>query len=388
MRSARAAALVSLLSATLAHGGGAHADGALLVVPVEGGTWASQIAFLQTVPRAPGVAFHVRVIEDDTHRALPCGRYEIALDPDGARALRIGRCDPATGATEIVLVDRAALFAPGDPVPRPRSVAVGAIALRQGGAAGGVAPVGGIDVRCSAMVRPWVADLLSGEAVYLSPEHYRIEPIDPALRAETRGGVWVVSASQSAGTADAAFRVIDLRDGREMVRGRVSLRCAASSRPPAPLTARATSSTGTESSPFRLPAGAVGRGSTVGAPAMRLSCVNTAAPTVVWRYIAPADGTFEFLVQGGFDTVVEVRARGNGGEPRPLGCNNDDGGRANHSRVVVRLSRGEAYDIAVSGAAGAVGRYEVAVLQIPPDVELRPTPEGNLDAVYIDPEDP
>jgi hypothetical protein len=337
------------------------------VLPVEGGSWASQIAALQAAPRAPGVAFHVRVVEDDTRRVVQCGRYALTLDAPGAAALRLGACDPATGATEVLLVDRAALFVEADPVPMPVPVAVSAVAVRTGGAEGGAAPQAGVELRCVAAVRPFVADMLNGAFVYLTPDRYRLEPLDPRMRAEAQRDAWVVTTTAHDAVAEAAFRVVDARDGREVVRSRVAMQCRVAGFAVAPPAECAPVELGTVGAPFRLPARAVGRGSAEGGAPERLSCADVPAPTVVWRFVAPADGTYEFLLQGSFDTALEVRTAGEGA--RALGCNDDDG-HASHSRVVARLSRGAGYDVVVSGYGGGAGRYEVAAIEIPDDVEL------------------
>jgi hypothetical protein len=325
----------------------------------------------------------VRVLEDDTRRVVPCGRYALALDVDGARALRFGACDPATHATEVVLVDRAALFAPGEPVAIPRTVAVSAVAVRHGATAGGAVPTGGVDVRCTATVRPFVADLLNGANVYLSPEYYRLEPLDLSVRIDSTRDLWVVSAGPNRARADAAFRVVDVRDGHEVLRSRVVLQCATPAVAP-PLSVQPTThlappfrgpENGTWAAPFRLPAGAVGQGSTVNAPLGRVACSDGPAPTVVWRFVAPADGRYEFLLRGGYDTVLEVRGRSGNGASTSLGCNDDDD-RPTHSRVVARLTRGEAYDLVVSGYGAGQGWYAVTAIRMPTDVEVRPGPEG------------
>jgi hypothetical protein len=347
----------------------ARADDGLQVVPLEGGSWASQIATLQATPRAPGPAFRVRVLEEGSRRVVPCGHYALSLDAVGAAALRLGRCDPSTAATEVTLHDRAALFAPGDPVPVPLPVSVRAVAVRFGGAGGGAAPVAGVEVRCIASVRPFIADLLNGTFVLLTPDRYRLEPLDPRLRAEVQSDAWTVTAQGRDMLAEAAFRVLDLRDGREVVRSRVAMQCRAGNVAAAPVAPAApVLELGTTAAPFRLPARAVGRGSTQGGTHARLSCATAPAPTVVWRFVAPSEGTFEFLLQGSYDTALEVRAAAEGA--RSLGCNDDDEGRTFHSRVVARLARGEAYHLLVSGAGGEWGRYELAAIGLPDDIEL------------------
>jgi outer membrane protein assembly factor BamB len=217
-------------------------------------------------------------------------------------------------------------------------------------------------MRCSGSVRPFLVDLRDGTSVYLAPEQFALEPLDAGVHTAVGRDGWLVFATSERGVAEASFRVVDLRDGREVTRNHVRMDCSVSD------LSRAPSDSASSEPPAYLPAGAVGRGETRGASAGRLTCTQAPAPITVWRYTAPYDGTFEFLLQGGFDTALEVRAAGDGGAS--LGCSDDDG-VPTHSRVVGRLVAGRQYDLFVSGQAGASGRYEVAVIPIVPDVELR-----------------
>ena len=340
----------------------ARAAGSLEVVPVEGGTWPSQIAALEAAASPGHAGFHVRVVEDDTTRALACGQYTLQLDPRGAQALQVGACDPSTAATEIILVDRSAMFAPGNPVAVPMPVEVRAYGMRLGSASGGAGLAGGVEFRCTASVRPYVADLLDGHMVFLTPDRYALEPLDVRVHAAVGRDGWVISSREGSGSTDAAFRIVDVHDGREIVRRRVAMQCAVSAE-----TEQAAVSPERVRAPLRLPPGAVGRGMTDGGAPDRLECTQSEAPTVVWRYTAPRDGTYEFLLQGGYQTALEVRRAG--ADARPLGCSHD-ARIATHARVVARLAGGEQYDLLVSGEDGESGEYDVAVIPIQLDVVI------------------
>ena len=309
---------LALFVVLVAHARVARSAGPLEVSPVEGGTWLSQIAALQAATTGPHASFHVRVVDGDTRRAVPCGQYALQLDARGSQALAVGSCDPGTGATEIVLVNRAAMFAPGDPVA-PVPIAVSAYAVRLGSAS----LASGVEFHCMAWVRAYVADLLDGHPVYLTPERYAIEPLDGRLHAVLARDGWVISSQDGVASTDVAFRIVDVVDGREVARRRVAMQCAMTTE-----TERG-SPLGVMLSPLRLPAGAVGRGVTDGAVANRLVCTRSDAPTVVWRYTAPRDGMYEFLLQGGYQTALEVRPAGS--DTESLGCSH--GERIAHARA-------------------------------------------------------
>ena len=341
----------------LALAGPALGDDALEVLGSDGHSWAERIAGLQRNTFPPGTSFRVIVVDRANRRAFACGAYSLAFDAVGARALRFGACNPGDGSTEVILVDRSALFTAGDPVPTPVAAGIVASATQTGAAGGGAASGAGIEFHCNAWVRPFVRDLLHGGVVYLSPDRYLLEPIGAQVQAAVARDGWSVSAGGGAALAEAAFRVVDRVDGHEVTRDRVSLSCRSGTgrdapRPPIDEAAR-------------LPVGAVGRGSTLGASSQRLSCVESDAPAVRWTYTAPYDGTFEFVLQGGYDVAMQVHDA----DARSLGCSTEDG-IGTHAHVVARLSRGTRYAIDVGGEAGEGGTYEVAVLPIRPDVEI------------------
>lgn len=108
MRLTRSLAFVATLAIVPS---AALADG-LVVHSREYGSWTESIARLERNPASEGQTLHVDVRDDAAH-PLECGAYRLALDTVGARAFALGRCDPATGMTEVRLFRRAALFARG-----------------------------------------------------------------------------------------------------------------------------------------------------------------------------------------------------------------------------------------------------------------------------------
>ncbi len=335
----------------------AVADDALEVVGSDGHSWAERIAWIHQTRLAAGTSFRVIVVDRAARRALACGAYSLAFDAIAVRALRFGACNPADGSTEVILVDRTALFAAGDPVPVPLAAGIVANVAQSVRAVGGANAGAGIEFHCNAWVRPFVRDLLNGGVVYLSPDRFVLEPLGAQVQAAVSRGGWALGASGGVALADAAFRVVDRVDGHEVTRDRVSLSCrsgSASEPTRAPVDEVA-----------RLPHGAVGRGRTTGATSQHLGCAESDAPMVRWTYTAPYDGTFEFLLQGGYDVALEVRDA----ETNSMGCSSEDG-IGTHARVVARLTRGSRYTIDVGGEAGEAGAYEVAVIPIRPDVEI------------------
>ncbi len=326
--------------------------GALEVVTVDGFDWADRIAAIQRTSTPPGTAFRVLAIDRETRRAYACGGYALTLDAIGARALRLGACDPRDGSTEVVLIDRAALFSTGGSVAQPLAVGIDARAATAATVSAGV------EFRCTAWVRPFVRDPQGGGVVYLSPGRYRLEPLDGHVQTSASREGWSLASTAGSAVAEASFRVLDRLDGREVVREHVSLSCRTGS--------AVRASQVPEPSAVHLPVGAVGRGTTEGAGQVQVACAGSQAPAVRWEYTAPYDGTFEFLAQGSFDVAMDVQDAA----AQPVGCSTEDG-VGTHARVVVRLSRGGQYTIRVGGEAGESGRYEVAVIPVRPDVDIQ-----------------
>src|SRR5690348_7215316 len=86
----------------------AHADG-LSLATEEYGPWPNAVAALQTELHSEGRAVHV-VVRDGAGEIARCGTYSLTLAAPGGAAFVVGACDPSTGATELVLAHRTALF--------------------------------------------------------------------------------------------------------------------------------------------------------------------------------------------------------------------------------------------------------------------------------------
>ena len=125
--------LIALIGGALIGGVGlalvvrtAHAQDRELSIEVVGEAgWAETVAALQHDASAQGAHLSVRVVDATAHRA-PCGFYALTFDEPGARAFTIGTCDPATDATDVVLVSRTDLFSHEGVVPRPRAIRLAA----------------------------------------------------------------------------------------------------------------------------------------------------------------------------------------------------------------------------------------------------------------------
>lgn len=199
--------------------------GALGVRTLEHGGWAESIAMMQVDPGAEGSTLHV-VVEDTSGARSSCGAYALALDAPGAQAFRVGRCDPQSGATELVLASRDALFAWDGATWRPRRIAIAASELRVGGARGGAAQPAATELSCSLAVRPYLVDLRTGARVRATPDRFALVPVgdarrDRAARVETAGDGWTVRA----GTVRVEYELVDRESGEVVLREAVHLAC-------------------------------------------------------------------------------------------------------------------------------------------------------------------
>ncbi len=194
------------------------------VTTLEHGEWADTIAALQADVDAPGSLVHVCVDTGDGACA-PCGQYTLALDDAGARAFRIDECDSSTGATRIVLVDRAALFDHDDVVPRPRVVTIHAALLRDVASSGGGRVSGGSALSCTARVQPFLRDLEHGTIVYLRPDRYDVRVEHASVTASATDDAWVLSTNERIAT-EVDYVVVDRATGRQELRGHTSLECS------------------------------------------------------------------------------------------------------------------------------------------------------------------
>lgn len=238
------------------------------VTTLELGEWASTIATLQADVDAQGRVVHVCVDPGDRSCA-PCARYDLALDDAGARAFRIDACDPATGATRIVLVDRSALFDHDDVVPRPRVLTIHAALVHDVASSGGSAASGGSALACIGRVQPFLRDLEHGTVVQLGPDRYDVIAQNASVRASVIDDAWVLSTSERI-ASEVDYVVVDRATGRQALHGHASLVC--------------TSGTGTDTSRTEVPIPPEG-------PSMAVTDPPAASP--------PPDRGAHFTIRGG-----------------------------------------------------------------------------------------
>lgn len=194
----------------------------LVLATREHGSWAATVAALQADRRAEGLRVHVSVRDASGARAR-CGRYALALDVWGARALRIGACDPRTDETELVLVARTELFSHDGPIARPRAIRLIATEVRVGDAAGGAALTGGAALECSVSVRPYLDDLEHGGVVYLGADRFFVRPLDATVTAEAAPPGFRLYARAAATTV--RYEVVDRLTGEVVLTDSATLAC-------------------------------------------------------------------------------------------------------------------------------------------------------------------
>jgi hypothetical protein len=180
----------------------------------EGGSWDEAVTTLQHDIGAEGQRVYVRVFDDAGHRA-PCGGYALSFDIAGALAFEVGACDPASDATELMLVSRTNLFSHEGVVPRPRAVTLTATEVRVGDETGGAEVTGGSALDCSVGIRPYLDDIEHGTVVYLAPDRFEVAPTDATVIVEAQSDGWSLHAHASA-SLTITYEVID-RATREVV---------------------------------------------------------------------------------------------------------------------------------------------------------------------------
>ncbi len=111
--------------------------------------------------------------------------------------------------------------------------------------------------------------------------------------------------------------------------------------------------------PQELPLGASVQGATSGLSAIGgVSCPPT-SPMQEWRFTAPADGSFVFQVDSGYDAYLGVLDD----LGTALGCN-DDFGSTTHARVAIELTQGAIVRVVVGGYASQSGAYSLTALAV------------------------
>ncbi len=203
----------------------AGAQGSLTVRTLEHGAWGASIAALQTDLESQGTTLSV-VVEDASGARSACGSYQLVVDDAGSRAFDLVGCDAASGATELVLVDRMALFEHGAVVARPRRIGVAAIELRHGTAAGGAQLTAETELRCSLAVRPYLVDLSNGARVPATPDRFELRPVGEGVTVQPLSDGWTVRA----GLVRIEYEIVERASGDVVLRETVSLQCGAPAR--------------------------------------------------------------------------------------------------------------------------------------------------------------
>jgi hypothetical protein len=338
----------------------AGAQAALVVRTLEVGGWAESIAAMQLDASAQGQALHV-VVDDSHGERAPCGTYRIALDAAGSRAFTMGACDGPSAATELVLVDRSALFVHDGSMWRPRQIGIAASELRLGSATGGAAQPAGAELECSLAVRPYLVDLLSGEHVRATPDRFVMRPVGEGARVTAEGDGWTVRA----GSMHIEYELVDrtsgeivLHDTAELACGREVARTEASDSPEAIL----------------LFPGRVFRGATLtrGRRDERGTCGGGAGPEQWYVVRLDAPTRLGLRLVSEFDATLYVREGAIDGPE--IACRDQ---AALLETFEMNLDAGTYY-VAVDGT-GTHGRYRLISFEDPPDPHaLDAAPRGEL----------
>jgi hypothetical protein len=200
----------------------AHAD-ALSVRTIEFGSWPAAVAALEGNLRSDGRTVRV-FVRDESGRPVACGDYTLMLDAIAQQAFVLGACDPQTSATDVRLVNRHALFAHDDIVPRPLPAGISAVELRTTGSRGGAGHVGGSDLQCTLALRPYLTNLETGEHVYLTPGRFVMNVISHEVNAVATQQGWMLRA-HTYGQLTVEYEIHDTQRGERVLHDRVSLRC-------------------------------------------------------------------------------------------------------------------------------------------------------------------
>lgn len=340
----------------------ASAQSTLFVRTLEHGDWAASMAALQTDLRSQGTVLHV-VVEDAHGTRASCGGYQLLLDDAGSRAFDVGRCDPATGATELVLVDRMALFVHGDVVARPRSIGVAAIEVRHGSARGGARTSAQTELRCSLAVRPYLVDLATGARVPATPDRFELRPVGRGVTIQPLGDGWAIRA----GLVRIEYELVDRRTAEVVLRETVALHCG--SEPPASPPSETRSGEIIELVPGRVFRGAT---MTRGLFDHRGSCGGDEGPEqwYVVRLASPTLLTLRLVSE--FDAALYVREGAIDGPE--IACRDR---YARLETLSINLDAG-VYYVAVDGT-GTHGRYRLTSFEDPVDPRaLGPVPQAEL----------
>jgi hypothetical protein len=157
--------------------------------------------------------------------SLRCEDYELSFDPVASLAFASDGCDTSTGMTRLRVVDRSALFGPGDVVPQPRSASIRAVARQATTARGGSSSsVASSKLWCSVALQPTLWDGLHGVAVPLPPDRFELRPLEEHVHAEPDGSGWLAHG-ESHMTIRFRYEVVDRRTGVRVLDDVATLAC-------------------------------------------------------------------------------------------------------------------------------------------------------------------
>ncbi|MEI8254456.1 MAG: hypothetical protein WCJ30_02165 [Deltaproteobacteria bacterium] len=190
---------------------------------IEFGSWPAAVAALEGDLGSEGRTVHV-FVRDETGRPVACGDYTLLLDGIAGRAFTLGSCDPQTSSTSVRLVNRHALFAHDDFIPRPLPAGIGAVEVRSTGARGGAGHVGGSELQCTLALRPFLTNLETGEHVYLPPGRFVMNVLSHDVNAVATAREWTLQA-RSRGLIQVEYEMVDTARHERVLHDRVSLQC-------------------------------------------------------------------------------------------------------------------------------------------------------------------
>ncbi len=186
--------------------------GGIEIVTTDGTPWASLVEQIQDDAGSEGRLY--QLVVRDGGIAVPCPDYQLSLDAIATAAFRVVGCEAATSATALRLVNRAALFAEGDLVPRALRATVTTTISRRASADGGGAPdQGGSKIWCSVALQPYLSDRLRGQTVPLRPDRFVLRPIEAHLQAAPDGAGWI-ARGESRFALRFHYQVTDIHAGK------------------------------------------------------------------------------------------------------------------------------------------------------------------------------
>jgi hypothetical protein len=270
---------------------------------------------MQADPRTEGGLVHVVVeqrVADGAISRAPCGRYVLLLDAPGQRAFRSGACDPRTGATELYLVDRRALFELGHGFARPRAVRIAVFDMHRAApqpvriatpvldarpaVVANEGQTAGVDLRCGVALEPYLVDAARGERVRATPGRFALRPIGDGARVEASTEGWRVSGA----SLRFEYELIDRQSGAVVLHDSVAMTCTRGAPP-------------TERPAIERPAGTAAAGFPIervlrGGPSQHTGrCGGEGAPEHVYTLEIDRPMWLSLRVESRFDAAIYLR---------------------------------------------------------------------------------